>query len=140
MRAFTTDDVEGWEQKINFVDENNVLLGYDMSQCCCEHADWFIFDTVEQAMGLRKLRETDEFPTGDMFKETTNLEPYRFDRKFYLQANDDCEEGNIAVFRIIAPNLPDKYITLLNCHNGYYSHGFQLRSLDASVIYKEGSL
>lgn len=32
--------------KINFVDENNVLLGYDMSQDCCEHADWFILDTI----------------------------------------------------------------------------------------------
>ena len=27
---------------VNFVDENNTLIGYDMSQCCCEDADWFI--------------------------------------------------------------------------------------------------
>jgi hypothetical protein len=28
--------------KINFVDENNVFMGYDMERSCCEVADWFI--------------------------------------------------------------------------------------------------
>ncbi len=28
--------------KVNFVDESNVLLGYDMGSLCCEYADWII--------------------------------------------------------------------------------------------------
>ena len=36
MKVFDRDG------KVNFVDENNVILGYDMNQNCCEDADWFI--------------------------------------------------------------------------------------------------
>lgn len=28
--------------KVNFVDENNVIVGYDTNQHCSEHAGWFI--------------------------------------------------------------------------------------------------
>lgn len=35
---------ETWSEKVNFVDDNNVVLGYDLSQRCCETADWFIAD------------------------------------------------------------------------------------------------
>ena len=27
--------------KVNFVDENNVFVGYDMRQSCCEQAGYF---------------------------------------------------------------------------------------------------
>ena len=29
-------------EKINFIDENNVFVGYDLGQNCCENASWFI--------------------------------------------------------------------------------------------------
>ena len=35
MKVFDRDG------KINFVDKNNVVLGYDMNQDCCENANWF---------------------------------------------------------------------------------------------------
>lgn len=40
MKIFESKD----ECKINFVDENNVFLGYSMGQDCCEYAEWFISD------------------------------------------------------------------------------------------------
>lgn len=44
MKIF--DKYENWNDRVNFVDENNVLLGYDMSQSCCEKAYWFIADEI----------------------------------------------------------------------------------------------
>jgi hypothetical protein len=34
MRIF--NQVEPWTYKVNCVDENNVVLGYDLSTQCCE--------------------------------------------------------------------------------------------------------
>ena len=40
LRVF--DKTEGWSTKVNFVDSNNNVLGYDMSHQCCEYATWSI--------------------------------------------------------------------------------------------------
>ena len=35
-----------WSDKVNFVDGNDVFVGYDLGQCCCENADWFISEKI----------------------------------------------------------------------------------------------
>jgi hypothetical protein len=35
---------ETFPGKVNFIDSNNVILGYDLGQSCCEHAFWTISD------------------------------------------------------------------------------------------------
>lgn len=107
------DDNEGWGSKVNFVDDNNVVLGYDLSQDCCEHADWFIADQITPEC---KEREG----------EKPNLDGWNFDVDFYKRI-DGCEfeEGGMAVFRITNGDA-EKFIHLFNSHNGYYSHGFEL--------------
>jgi len=32
--------------KVNFVDKNNVLVGYDMNSSCCEEFGWYIRDEI----------------------------------------------------------------------------------------------
>lgn len=63
MKIFTKEN-SNWDSKVNFVDENNVVLGYDLSQDCCEHADWFIADKpqllgsiVEEKRTVTELNE-----------------------------------------------------------------------------------
>ena len=41
---------EDWGSKHNFVDENNVFVGFDADQSCCENADWFVSDKIESKM------------------------------------------------------------------------------------------
>lgn len=41
MRVFESENVRAWEGKVNFVDHNNVVLGFDNSQYCCECFGWF---------------------------------------------------------------------------------------------------
>lgn len=98
--------------KINFVDENNVFLGYDTNTQCCELADWFIADTPQRCRP-KKTR-----------KGIPNLKGFVFDTAFFMQvAACDFEDGGMAIFRIVNGKA-EKFLHIFNAHNGYYGHGF----------------
>lgn len=107
-----------WASKVNFVDGNDVFVGYDMEQCCCEHADWFITGEV-----------TPYAYEGDHdSKETPDIEDYFFDKEFFQEVeSSNLDEGGMVAFKLIAENKPDLYLHLFNAHNGYYGHGFEVK-------------
>jgi hypothetical protein len=111
MKIFNGDN--SWVNKVNFVDENNVVLGWDMSSQCCEQYGWFFNDTIVQSENM----------DGDIdcnHNEPDDIENWRFDPSF--RAGD----GESQVFRVfhIDPTISCKYLHIFNFHNGYYSHGF----------------
>jgi len=105
MKVFERD------QKINFVDEKNVFLGYSLEQNCCENAGWFISDKPEENI---------HHETGH------DLEGFVFDTKYFKELdgeNFDC--GGMKIFKIIK-GKEELFIHIFNVQNGYYSHGFEL--------------
>ena len=107
-----------WEEKVNFVDENNVLVGYDMAQDCCENAGWFLSLTEDNEI---KEDAVDE------------VEGYCFDTEYFVNVDPKREEGDryscledggMVRFRLLCQGKPDVYLHLYNAHNGYYGHGF----------------
>lgn len=132
MKIF--NKTERWTEKVNFVDENNVMLGYDMSQSCCEDADWFVTDTLPT-------------PGGDCIPDVRNqpgedgLAEWKFDPDFKQEIEAaDTDHGGMVAFRIVkrANGRDQKFIVLFNCHNGYYSHGFEFSV--AGAVKEEGYL
>lgn len=117
MKIF--DQIEGFEDKTNFVDENNIVLGFDRDLQCCEVDDWFISDEINPA-------------SQDGTKELEDEEKWRFDPEFFYTDSVKCNQHdsighslNIAVFRIVnAETGGVKYIHICNSQNGYYCHGF----------------
>jgi hypothetical protein len=113
MKIFTSDG--GYFEKVNFVDGNNVLVGYDMSQSCCENADWTILPVPATA--------PDPAPN-----PLPDLEPYYFDIETPPVkgsiAGDLLDSGDCISFKLVAEDLLPLWLTLFNAHNGYYSHGF----------------
>lgn len=107
--------------KINFVDENNVFLGYSLEQSCCENAGWFISDKIESTI----IEENTEIEQDD-----PKLDGYVFDTTFFkeAEATEDFDDGGMVIFRIYKVTypkpFPEKFIHLYNVHNGYYGHGF----------------
>lgn len=100
-----------WDNKVNFVDDNNVFVGFDMDQSCCETADWFIADTqiVEAHEGKHEIPD---------------LTGWNFDPKFFKRIDGEpFDEGGMVIFRI-TNGINEKFLHLFNHHNGYYSHGF----------------
>ena len=124
MKIFDRDD------KVNFVDKNNVLVGYDMGQSCCEHADWFISEKKEN-----RIRD-DNY--NSIKRLIPNIEKFVFDTKFFEQVDSpDLDDGGMVRFRL-KYDRKELFLHLFNNHNGYYSHGFEFRIND--VVIKEDYL
>ena len=116
---------EPWPSKVNFEDENNVALGYDLAQDCCEAAGWFIADEIASFPPLDSSQNfaghPNAFPQGGVYE----LQGWRFDPAFRaVITHRDFDEGKMVVFRIMNGSKAEKFIHIFNAHNGYYSHGF----------------
>jgi hypothetical protein len=124
MKIFEGKD-SSWGEKINFVDNNDVFVGYDMGQCCCEGADWFIADTITPY----------SYDSDDDSKEVPDVEAYVFDKDFFQEVESgDLDDGGMVAFKLIAENKPNLYLHLFNCHNGYYGHGFEVKHGGETVL------
>ena len=111
--------------KINFVDNNNVVLGYDYEYICCENFYYYITDEEPSVI--------DDNNGIDININDDNLV---FDTKYNKELyNDDTVA---TVFKVIGGDK-DLYIVLANSHNGYYYHGFDLKDSNGKSI-KSGSL
>jgi hypothetical protein len=119
MKIFINNEI--WNEKVNFVDENNVLLGYSMSQNCCEDADWFIDDKPWMTRTPDNRQD---------YQKTEGYDGWVFDTTYYQLIEDkedifDC--GGMAIFKITKDGK-EKFIHIFNHHNGYYSHGFEFKA------------
>lgn len=125
-----------WTTKINFVDENNVILGYDYEGSCCEH------------FGFTLTRGLDTHIFGDVLAgdevNSVNiiLDGYVFDRNYFevreSEDDDRLEFNNSAEFKAIKEDGEPIFIKLFNQHNGYYGHGFNMKVGDLGIY--EGCL
>jgi len=117
------DQVKPFGDKVNFVDDNNVILGYDMQQNCCENAGWFIASTPTE----------DIHCNGD---ESTDLPGWAFDTGYRNDSEScpDLDSGGMVIFRITKGG-EEKFIHLYNCHNGYYGHGFDFKVGEETIYH-----
>ena len=113
--------------KVNFVDDNNVMLGYDTNQQCCESAGWFVADKPKNVIEEPLYNASDAALYG-----------FQFDPTFFqeMEIPISCGEGGIAIFKIVNEHR-EIYLHLYNQHNGYYSHGFEFTK---PTTIKKGSL
>lgn len=100
--------------KINFVDDNNVLVGFDNESHCCENFGYFLSRSV---------------PTGIIESPDMSIdaEGFNFDVNFFKDAvsRDEFDCGGMVVFRL-TKGSEEIFLSLYNSHNGYYSHGFEM--------------
>lgn len=114
--------------KVNFVDQNNVIVGYDTNQFCCEDADWYLAESPQSTTETEIIDRDRDF-TG-----------YMFDTAYFNADVEDSnlDEGGIVVFKLTRVAHDDIYLHLYNSHNGYYSHGFEFKSGDTAI--QDGSI
>lgn len=112
MRVFKT------EGKINFVDQNNVFVGFDFEQSCSETFGYFFSWTKPAQVMVQE---------DTLVEETWKavLEEYVFDTEYReeLQHLAFLDAGSAVVFRLVQGST-ELFLCLYNSHNGYYSHGF----------------
>ncbi len=116
MKIFDSE-ASCWGNKVNFVDDNNVVIGYDLSQSCCEDADWFFSNKIEGSRNKHNSIElTDEELVG-----------FNFDASFQEEvAMKGLDEGGCVVFKIVNSKGESYFLHIYNAHNGYYTHGLHL--------------
>lgn len=115
-----------YSEKVNFIDENDVFVGYDMSTSCCENYGYIFTDTddFDSADGILY---DDDYGSTDVKTNNEsdyNLDGYVFDTSWFE------ERDQIVVFRLTKEDSPDIFLTLYNSHNGYYGHGFKFMNGD----------
>ena len=122
------DRTEKFPGKVNFIDDRNNLIGFDMESSCCEDFGWLIEGT-----DLSNKKD------GGVFK----LENYSFNKySFKINRCNDDEGGEIIITLrgkkrksfIESVKLPNLYLHIFNNHNGYYSHGFELSIDDEKIV------
>lgn len=121
----------GWSaSKINFVDENNLVVGFDFGANCCENFGWII--STNPTPPAECVAGLEDGGTAEHINK--ELEGWVFDPEFFLELREDNKmiEKNYAVFRIINKNR-ERYLHLYNHHNGYYSHGFRFNEGDKEI-------
>jgi hypothetical protein len=136
VKIFENVPEANWDEKVNFIDENNVVLGYDLSESCCEHADWFLSTKPET-----KIVDHHEATSEELLD-------YRFCTEWYKHVTDhdndhdeyeyEFDEGGMFIFKIINSKGDELFIHIFNCHNGYYGHGFQFQHHGKTI--QEGTL
>lgn len=104
---------------INFIDENDIFVGFDLRFQCCEDFGWYIKDNesvddlINQAENSNQLDEEDYLG-------------WLFDLNYFK--SDSFDTGNITcadavVFRLKKGDK-NKYLFLFNIGNGMYAHDF----------------
>ena len=104
--------------KYNFVDQNNVLVGFDSYANCCENFGYFFSTEIPQNIPQN---------TNDGDGQPANLDSFNFDPSFIEHGNE------METFKLTNWN-DTVYLTIFNSHNGYYSHGFKML-VDGQVIF-----
>lgn len=127
MRVFYKEG--GWSSKVNFIDDNNVLVGFDNSDDCCAQGGWFLSDKPSEWLNESFKEEAMDLPGW-------NFDPDYF-KEHGLPGKSKYEEGDSVQFRLVSGEQ-EKFLTLYNFHNGYYSRGFTLQFGDETK--KQGSV
>lgn len=104
---------------INFIDENDVFLGYEYVGSCCEY-----FGYIINTDGVYTV-DYDNSDNGDDFE----LDGYIFDIKF----NGESSDSHVK-FKLVKEGHEDLYLILFNEHNGYYGHGFEFKVGDQTLL------
>ena len=133
IRGERENNVRIFEQggKINFVDINDVYVGFDYGASCCESFGHY----------FARSAESDE-----EIEAPTNLEEMLFDVSFFAEDGDsDCYNAQ-ARFRLVHPGRQESdrvtrerhrrlaadggaseiFLVIFNHHTGYYGHGFEM--------------
>ena len=113
--------------KINWIDQNNVVFGYDDVRHCCEHCGWGVYNP-------RTRERVADSPDGL---------PYHFDFDAGAKENDEEPfQGDVTDWVqvvLVSDDDPDKKL-ILECwceHNGYYYHDFSFKKHDEKIIEKK---
>lgn len=142
--------------KVNFVDSNNRLVGYDLVQDCCEWADWRLVWVNDLLVLCEEKEHEGELDAKHTYREKVSTEGdgywatkvthkiWFYPGVFFADEKPEITEyedgqGGEAKWRLLDSNK--NYVgdlILENSHNGYYCHSFT--DINNGELFESGSL
>ena len=111
-------------EKVNFIDDNNIFVGFELTQYCCEQTDTS-FVEIHKDGTCTIIDDNDEYIKSLYFVGTDEdlITDYKFNEIFYNEYDDD--EFDDVIFQL-SDGETDRNIVLAltNIHNGYYFHTY----------------
>jgi len=120
MKIFNSEN--SFEDKVNFVDENNIFIGYDLKQQCCEQAYYYITDEIIKPEVFNRKNIKDYSENNEILKD------YIFDIENGIT---DIADG--IVIKLTSEGKKDLFLHLYNIHNGYYAHSYLIKNNDVII-------
>ena len=122
------------EDRINWVDSNNVFLGFENQGQCCSDTGFIYLDSLNEDKKPIDIEFTDN---NNFFFDPNFYLPYKkedFNLKKIIKSIDPNFDKNIergewydfygAIFKIINGSK-EIYLLIYAYQNGYYAHGFK---------------
>lgn len=117
IQDFETIIIKQNYDRVNFIDKNDIYIGFDFYQQCCESFGYYISNEVDsEAISIYKIK-------GYYFDTKKSLEKK-------LKIND-----NSACIKLINDKNEYLYLHLYNNHNGYYCHEVWIEKDDDGFRY-----
>lgn len=114
--------------KMNWVDSNNVFVGFDDEGSCCEVWGAGFYSSLN-----KKAKKLDvDLSVDNNWVFDTSFYMKDMDKKFTMRI-DGYEEADRAAFRLIDGNK-EMFLVIWNEHNGYYCHGFEFCNGDTVIV------
>ena len=129
MRVFERSGKSGRGNRVTFVDENNVVVGFEFEGSCCEVFGCVFVDKIPDNISYDDNIESIEFKKEDYVFDTTF-----FNGNLSLK---HCDCGACA-FRLVNKTGGQIFLILYNRHDVYYAHGFDMKVND-KILY-EGNI
>lgn len=110
--------------KRNWIDQNNVVFGYDDIRHCCEWWGWGVYES----------------DTGNKVADDPDGLPYHFDFKAGARENEvrrytDEDATDTVQVTLVHDTDPTKTLIFecFNCHSGWYYHDFSFEKIERGV-------
>lgn len=140
MKIFNRDG------KINFVDDNNLFVGFSLCEYgCCELSNAGLYSDengehiVLDAIPWGTHPEMVEFCGFNFNPNFYKQEAKKLEEQIDKEIGDSDRETCVAVFELQDSKQQKMYLILSNNHNGYYACGFNTTGF-AENVKKEGAL
>ena len=126
MKIFERTSKSGWGNRLNVVDENNVVVGYSYDSQCCENFGYYFTKKEPIKLHEEPIEEKSFDHNGYVFDIRYNKD---------IPWSEDYDEGVATSFKLTKQGQPDIFLVLYNHHNGYYAHGWDMKNSEDEKEY-----
>lgn len=115
--------------RMNWVDSNNVFVGFSDEDHCCEVWGADFYDSIDS--NGRRL-DVDLSVDNNWVFDTSFHDNDYMDGNVSVEIDGHCDASR-AAFRLVDGDRV-MYLVIWNDHNGYYAHGFDFCNGDTVIV------